>query len=195
MKKILLAIPTAKYIESDTFKSIFDLDVPEGYELEFQHFFGYQIDQVRNLIASWAVNYDYLFSVDSDIVLPKDCLTKMIASNAPIIAGVYIQRIPGEHNIEVYGFHPSGATPRLKFEQIAGRVHNVAAVGMGCCLINSDVFRAMKYPWFTYHAALDHNKTISEDVDFCLKARARGFHTFVDGTILCDHIGTTRFKV
>lgn len=195
MKKILLAIPTAKYIESDTFKSIFDLDVPEGYEIEFQHFFGYQIDQVRNLIGSWAVNYDYLFSVDSDIVLPKDCLRKMLAVNVDIISGVYIQRKPGEHNIEVYGFHPSGATPRLHYAQIAGKVHNVAAVGMGCCLIKGDVFREMRYPWFTYHSALNHDNTVSEDVDFCMKATKRGFHIFVDGTIHCDHIGTTRFRV
>ncbi len=33
MKKILIAIPTARYIEAETFKSIYDLEVPEGYDL------------------------------------------------------------------------------------------------------------------------------------------------------------------
>jgi hypothetical protein len=58
-KKILIAIPCKNDIEADTFKSIYDLEVPEGYETEFQYFYGYAVDQVRNLIAHWVVNaYD-----------------------------------------------------------------------------------------------------------------------------------------
>jgi hypothetical protein len=61
MKKILIAIPTARYIEAETFKSIYDLEVPEGYEVTFQYFYGYRVDQVRNLIADWVVRgFDYL---------------------------------------------------------------------------------------------------------------------------------------
>jgi hypothetical protein len=51
MKKILIAIPTARYIEADTFKSIYDLEIPTGYETTFQTFYGYRVDQVRNLIS------------------------------------------------------------------------------------------------------------------------------------------------
>ena len=40
MKKILIAIPTNKFIEPSTFKAIYDLKVPEGYKTEFQFFFG-----------------------------------------------------------------------------------------------------------------------------------------------------------
>lgn len=38
-KNILIAIPTAKYIESDTFKSIYDLIIPEGCKVTYQHFY------------------------------------------------------------------------------------------------------------------------------------------------------------
>ena len=60
MKTILIAIPTNKYIEPETFKAIYDLEIPEGYTTTFQYFYGYQVDQIRNLIANWAVKYDYL---------------------------------------------------------------------------------------------------------------------------------------
>ena len=62
MKKILIAIPTNKYIEPETYKAIYDLTVPEGYKVEFQFFFGYQVDQIRNLIAKWGepVSYTHL---------------------------------------------------------------------------------------------------------------------------------------
>lgn len=53
MKTILIAVPTNKYVETETMKSIYDLIVPPGYKTELQFFYGYQIDQIRNLIAEW----------------------------------------------------------------------------------------------------------------------------------------------
>ena len=78
IRTILIAIPTDKYIHPETFKSIYDLVIPIGYKIEFQYFYGYRIDQVRNLIADWGKNYDYLFAVDSDIVFPKDTLELLL---------------------------------------------------------------------------------------------------------------------
>ena len=67
MKTILIAVPTAKYIEPETFKSIFDLTVPDGYHTEFRFSTSDQVDQIRNLIADWATRFDYLFAVDADM--------------------------------------------------------------------------------------------------------------------------------
>ena len=63
VKKILIAVPTAKYIEPETMKSIYDQIIPEGYQTELQFFYGYQIDQIRNLIANWMENKDYDYLV------------------------------------------------------------------------------------------------------------------------------------
>jgi hypothetical protein len=51
MKKILIGIPTNKYVETKTMKAIYDLEIPEGYTTELQFFYGYQIDQIRNFIT------------------------------------------------------------------------------------------------------------------------------------------------
>lgn len=192
-KRILLAIPTNKYIEPDTFKSLWDLTVPDGYELEFQYFYGYQIDQIRNLIAHWAVAYDYLFCVDSDIVVPKDSLVKMLAAKKDIISGLYIQRIPDQQILEIYLKAPQGAT-NAKYENIKNSgIIEIAACGMGCCLIDSKVIRTMPYPHFVYKSAIDHAHTFSEDIYFCFKARELGFTVWADTSIHCEHIGQTRF--
>lgn len=195
-KKILIAIPTNKNIEVETFKSIYDLEIPDGYTTEFQFFWGYQIDQIRNLIADWAKRYDYLMSVDSDIVLPKDTLKKMLAADKDIISGLYIQRIPNTHTLEVYMDTPGGGNINIPYEYINGRgIVEIAACGMGCCLIKSEVFRKMEYPHFLYTSALNHRDTVSEDVYFCMKARANGFTVWADESIRCDHIGQTKFCV
>jgi FkbM family methyltransferase len=190
-KKILIAIPTAKYIEPETFKAIYDLDVPDGYETDFQFFFGYNVDQVRNLIAHWAQHYDYLFSIDSDIVMPRDTLTKFLKHDKDIVTGMYIQRIPGTHALELYGFNG-----RIPYEVIKNQgLVEIDGCGFGCVLVKSEVFKKVGYPQFVYHSAIDHKDTISEDTDFCRKARENGFKIFVDTSVKCGHKGTTWFNV
>jgi FkbM family methyltransferase len=195
-KKILIGIPTAKYIEVDTFKSLWDLTVPEGYELDFQYFYGYSISQIRNLIADWAKRYDYLFSVDSDIVLPKDTLVKMLDADKDIISGLYIQRKPGEQILEVYMSTHGGGCTNIPYSRLEKHsVVEIEACGMGCALIKSDVFRKVPYPHFYYKEALTMAETVSEDVYFCRKAKQHGYTVWADATIKCDHVGSTKFSL
>jgi glycosyltransferase involved in cell wall biosynthesis len=196
-KKILIAIPTARNIEAETFKSIYDLEVPDGYETTFQYFYGYSVDQVRNLIADWTVNgFDYLFAVDSDISFPKDTLKKLLARDRDLVSGLYIQRKPGQHVLEVYKFNDIGGVTNIPIEEIQGRgLVEIASCGFGCVLIKAEVFRAVGYPQFVYHSAINHANTISEDVDFCRKALSKGFSLWADTSVLCNHTGSWTFQV
>jgi len=196
-KRILIAIPTARNIEPDTFKSIYDLKVPEGYIADFQYFFGYNIDQVRNLIAHWIVNgYDYLFSVDSDISFEPDTLEKLLKHDVDMVSGLYIQRKPGQHILEVYEHNGRGGVSNIPYEKIKGRgLVEIASCGFGCVLVKSQVMRAVGYPYFEYHSAIDHANTVSEDVDFCRKALVKGFKIWADTSIQCRHTGSFTFTV
>ncbi len=195
MKKILIAIPTNKYVETETFKSIYDLIIPEGYSTQLEFFYGYQIDQVRNLIAEWGKHYDYLFCVDSDIILPNDCLVKFLKADKDIISGLYIQRKLGEHTLELYAKTKAGFRNIQIDEIINYGIVNIGACGFGCVLINSNVLRKMDYPHFVYKSALDHAHTFSEDVYFCQKATDLGFTVWADESVKCPHIGSTKFIV
>ncbi len=192
MKKILIAIPTARYIEADTFKSIYDLEVPEGYNTTFQTFYGYRVDQVRNLIADWVVRgFDYLLAVDHDVTFQPDTLKKMLQHNVDVVSGVYRQRVPEQH-IEIYDMNQQ----RMKIEALVGRgLVQIGGCGFGCVLVKKEVFVKVGYPQFEYHPALDHNNTISEDNDFCKKVTNAGFSIWCDPSILCGHIGSTTMHV
>jgi FkbM family methyltransferase len=196
-KRILIAIPTARNIEPDTFKSIYDLTVPEGYETTFQYFFGYNVDQVRNLIADWVVKgFDYLFSVDSDISFNSDTLVKLLSHDKDVVSGLYIQRKPGQHILEIYEPTPSGGVSNMPYGKLKGRpLVEIAGAGFGCVLIKAEVMREIGYPQFEYHSAIDHNNTVSEDVDFCRKAREKGFKLWADPNILCRHTGSFTFNI
>jgi FkbM family methyltransferase len=194
MKKILIAIPTARYIEADTFKSIYDLEVPEGYETTFQYFYGYRVDQVRNLIANWVVRgFDYLFAVDHDITFPPDTLKKLLAHDQDLVSGVYRQRLEPQM-LEIY--EPFGG--RMSTENLYAKnwkLIGIGGCGFGCVLVKKEVLAGVGYPQFEYHPALDHNNTVSEDTDFCKKAMAKGFKLWCDPTVLCGHIGSTTMHV
>lgn len=192
MKRILIALPTNKNVETETFKSIYDQIIPEGYKTQLEFFYGYQVDQVRNLIADWGKRYDYLFCVDSDIVLPKDALSKLLKADKDIISGVYIQRIPGKRIVELYEDYQGGQR-NILIDEIPEGLMKVSACGFGCVLIKGHVLNTMEYPHFLYKSALDHNFTYSEDTFFCNKAKESGFEIWADTTIQCGHKGTQFF--
>lgn len=197
-KRILIAIPTNRNIEAQTFKSIYDLIIPDGYVADFQYFWGYQVDQVRNLIAHWTIQngYDYLFAVDSDISFERDTLLKLLSHNRDIVSGIYIQRIPGTHIIEIMRKNPHGGVTHIDWNTIKGQgLVPIDGCGFGCVLIKSEVFKAIPYPHFLYHSAIDHKNTLSEDVHFCNQARDRGFTLWADASVICDHIGSWTFAV
>ena len=192
MKKILIAIPTARYIEPDTFKSIYDQIIPKGYKAEFQCFFGYRVDQVRNLIADWVINgYDYLFAVDADMTFPPDTLAKLLSHDKDSVSGLYRQRLEPQA-LEIYDINHQ----RISVDQIRSKkLVQIGANGFGCVLIKREVFVKVGYPQFEYHVALNHANTISEDADFCKKATTAGYTLWCDPTISCGHIGATTLYV
>lgn len=197
-KKILIAIPTANDIKPNTFKAIYDLIVPEGYETHFQYFYGYAVDQVRNLIASWVEkgDWDYLLAVDHDISFSPDTLIKLLSHDKDIVSGVYIQRFPDRHIIEIFERNATGGYTHIPWDRIKGQgLVEVGACGFGCVLVKKHVMTAIGYPQFKYSPALDHSQTFSEDLDFARKAYDKGFKLWCDTSILCDHHGSHTFKV
>jgi GT2 family glycosyltransferase len=83
----------------------------------------------------------------------------------------------------------------MSIEQLREPFVEIGGCGFGCVLVKKEVLEKVGYPQFVYHSALDHNNTFSEDLDFCRKARSKGYKIFADTTIRCDHHGQRVFKV
>lgn len=199
-KRILIAIPTDKYVETECFKSVYDLTIPEGYETDIQFFRGYMVDTVRNYSANYTIQngYDYLFSVDSDIILPQDTLVKMLNAKKDIITGVYAQRRPDMHRIEIYSQDASMGEWQAMWEKLPDGISEIQACGFGCVLIDAKVLHGMDQPWFYYNSGDSWNNPeilTSEDLYFCNHAKDKGFKVWVDKSITCPHVGQTHFNV
>lgn len=200
LNTILICIPTYETVCPETFKAVYDLDVPEGFERpDFQFVKGYGCDIARNKCAKLAIegNYTYLMFIDSDVVVPKKCLCHMTEYDCDICMGAYPRNNSATRQTEVfldtaYNFYDENnvTLPMLeKFRSVSSRV-NVKGGGMGCTLIKTSLFEKLSYPYFRY-VQYDDGDTLSEDNYFCWQAKKRADALIqLDTRISCKHKST-----
>lgn len=149
------------------------------------------IDRMRNMCAKLALeaDYDYIMFIDDDVIVPIDCLKKMLAADKDIIAGHTIIR--GYPFNSMIFKHP---TPediqkldylnKWKPEDLDEKgLLNVDAVGFSLCLIKVSLLKKLHAPFFV--TGTNH----TEDIYFCMKARQFVPETsiFVDPSIETMH--------
>ena len=75
----------------------------------------------------------------------------------------------------------------------------IDAGGTGCMAIRRDVFAAVGFPWFRWPEQHDPAtgtvQWVSDDVDFCAAARAKGFRVWCDGRVRPGHLKWTDLKM
>lgn len=204
MGKILLAIPTSRFIENETFRSVYNLNKPEGYDVELTIVPGYSVHQARNIIVQQAIdgNFDYVFFVDADIILPQDILKGLLEDDKDIISGYYVKKIEGQNICELFGNPPNVDNPEIlsnilenDLPKISG-IFGVKACGFGCTLIKTEVFKKVmekKPEDLCFDYVFKKNTMCSEDILFCKRAGEIGIETFVDTRYRCGHIGIKLF--
>ena len=198
MAKILIAVPHGGMIEVDTFASVYNMRRPDGHEVVFKSFYGYNIDHVRNAISDHAIKegFDMVLFVDSDMTLPRETLERMVSANVDIVSGVYVKK-NDEKTIPVAMIKELGKEPRyLTPSEISGNgMMEVDAVGFGCVLVKTEVLKRIGYPQFQYRQALEVKNTTGEDIDFCLKAKYRNFRIYLMTDLLLGHIGRKKYTI
>lgn len=205
--KILIAVPTFENIYPDTFKSIYGLD-SAGHEVFFDYIRGYDVATARNKIAQAAIDEgaDYVLMVDNDVVLPEDVLVNMTDDLKDVCLGYYAHRdtdnIYRGRTSVCKLLQPDGSkyfNYPLESEYTAAELQElrrsgtkklqIHGGGMGCALINVDLFRRLNYPWYDWVNYADDNRgSLSEDLYFCERCRKKGIPIYTDTRAACGHI-------
>lgn len=202
MKKITIAIPTNRGVNSLTFQSLLELVANASRKYNLHCIVpeeGYTISENRNYIAVQALNNksDYLLMCDDDMVFPPDTLDTLMA-NQKDICGV--------------AYHSRGSSNKIKY--VGGEIMSIAeinkreyinlktnkepkykktfecyATGTGIILIKCDIFYKIPRPWFEFEWYPTGQCKEGEDWMFCLKAKKIGFKIFTDPTIKIGHLG------
>jgi len=130
-------------------------------------------------------DYDALMTIESDTIVPKDALRRLIAVDADVAYGLYAFR----HGFPMWsaftllrkdkGF-PINTDPK-KAKEAWGKVIDVEGVGNGCTLIQRHVMEELEFKWSPgefgccdWHLSLD--------------CQERGFTQKCDLGLICGHI-------
>jgi hypothetical protein len=152
---------------------------------------GTVIDKARNELVAMALkdNCDFILFVDSDIIMPKEGIDCLINMDVDISSGLYFSK--GKPYMPVARVKDGDRHFFLEdFEY--NEIFEISGVGMGMCLIKTDVFRNMEYPYFKLEwREKDGIKyQIAEDLYFCEEALKKGYKTYLNTGVVCQHWGT-----
>lgn len=168
--------------------------VPQGAKL---HLFTSQgtliADQRQNLVKeALKVNADYVLFLDTDMRFPKDAFDRLVAHGKPIVAANYsTRRLPPKP----VAFANERCDQHVYTLEKSTGLEKVFAVGMGCMLIDTKVFRKVPTPWFQIGYSSKSHDFYGEDIFFCHQSGKHGFDVFIDHDLSKEvrHIGNLEF--
>lgn len=189
---IAICIPT-RYQNSPLATNLAKLPCLRGYRTELVRCWELPVDQARTYLVQEALkmNADYVLFIDDDVCLPIDGLTKLITNieknNIDIITGDYIIKNKPEHSIHLQ-LNEKGMVNELeRIENQDSLIKSNWLIGLGCCLINIDLFKQAKPPWFVCHTGTNDEGS-SEDSHLTEMSFINGFNVYIDKSIKCLHI-------
>lgn len=142
----------------------------------------------RNIIRQKVLDegYEYFFSLEQDVVPPKDVIQRLLSHDKRIVTGVYFSY---QTNNDVTLLVPllwkkvKGEEVRFMLERevLEPKLMEVGACGLGCVLIHRGVLEKVKFRY-------DKNDKGFDDMWFCKDASNAGFKIFADTSVKCKHL-------
>jgi hypothetical protein len=139
--------------------------------------------------------FTHLMLIDSDMVFPPTALHALMRRNVDIVGASYRAR----HDAHPRFYFPLGVFvpgTNLPAAQDPGDLkgnQTVAALPSGMMLIKRKVLEALDYPFFFMTYGSVPGEDMSNDINFCLKARKKGFqvHCDLDLSAQIEHLAVT----
>jgi len=170
-----------------------------------------EIGDARNAAVDYALKSgaEYIFFRDNDTFARPEALATLFSLRADIAGGIYYNKQWPSEPL-VFKYPQMGGYKDWRF----GDVVECDAIGMGCCLVRTEVFEKIPPPWFrtirgatefAVEPVMDWAKKqmdallspdnihgdMTEDIYFCLKARAAGFKVYAHAGVQCAHLDTS----
>lgn len=189
MTRVLLFCATNR-LEPETIAAIHGLQFEGVLDIMFTHDNPHGEYSAQNIIHNYhkaeritkAEGYDYLFTVENDIIPPPDALCKLLALDADIAYGVYCFRrgkpliniVRHDDTMESYGL-PGHIR---QWGKVFGSVVPCSGLGLGCTLIKRRVLDIVPL-----HSASGGDA----DTQLALDARKAVLTQIADTSVLCGH--------
>jgi hypothetical protein len=155
---------------------------------------GSEISSQRQQLVEQALqtNATHILWLDSDMKFPSDIIDRLLSHDKDIIACNYSTRVAPHR--------PVAFTSMIDMDdrllETRG-ISEVFAVGMGCMLVNIDVYKNMSKPYFSVSWNSDYTSLEGEDLFFCKKARTKEYKVWIDNesSQFISHVGTREYTL
>lgn len=145
----------------------------------------------RNILREYAIknNYDYLLSLEQDVIPPKDIIERLLESNKKIISGVYFAYnfYQGKHQLlPLIWVDFDEKTKKMfyldKAKLWSNEVVKITTCGLGCVLIHKEILKKFKFRYDSNY------KEGFDDMFFCKDLREKKIEIYADTSIKCKHL-------
>lgn len=189
---ILIGIPSKDKIDIETAISIANLDW-DGHYVDYTHADGagvYGVAQARNRLCQKAIDgqYDKLFMIDSDMIVPVDAIKMLLDPDVPIVTGCARYKNDSMRAPLFKGFQDSTGSDAWLWDEIPAGRFSIANGGVACAMIDVDLLLKLPRPWFVWEER-ENGTYCGEDIGFYEKVRGAGVTPQADGRVKCGHIG------
>ena len=180
----------ANYIKSKGFKVLRSRKLINSYET---------LKEAYNVLRGYFLEkgYTHLFSLEQDIIAPKQTLTKLLSHNKDIISGLYYL---GDTPCVMVGksvLVTPGREREFRFEKTyfkydfidkkkleTDKLLEVYCAGLGCMLIKRKILEKIRFRLWSNECY----RQVHNDMPFSQDCRSRGFKIFLDPNVKCGHL-------
>ena len=193
--KLGIAIPLTADKEYTQFWDSFTLLQKPDYIYIRPPFRGH-IDDIRNAMVMQGLKQEctHLLMLDTDqIYYNRDMINILLNDIAERdVVGTVVHRGYKPFDPLVFRFGDKGLIKVPDDEVYSGDIIEVDAIGCGCVMYDTKVFKEINFPWFDDIArkagVAGGNNPPGEDINFSYKLRNKGFKIHVNTSIKIDHI-------
>lgn len=187
--KVMIGVPTAEYARrADFYDYLNILNKPGGTLCTLTH--GQSPARGRNIMVHQALetNCTHFFTLDDDMAFSPDTLIRLLEHDKDIVSAFYLMRAWPHQPILFNEVKEDGGCIWYYPEDKDKGLISILNCGLGCVLINMDVFKKMPEPWFTLgEYEKDH---WCDDITFFNRARKLGFNLFCDLDVVTGHMAS-----
>lgn len=149
-----------------------------------------RIVKSRNKLRQYVLDngFDYLLSLEADVVPPFDIIQRLLVHNKDVVSGVYFNNLEKDGRIQTLmllwvnrGDDKNTIYHVSETELANPRLIEVAMCGLGGVLISRKVLEKVEFRYDKAFVSFD-------DVWFCKDVKANGFSIYGDTGVVCRHM-------
>ena len=179
-----------------------NLPVLRGYRTSLFNITNLPVDEARTNLVQQCLknNCDYVLFIDDDVVPPIDGLVKLIEhiekDHIDIISGDYPLKGDIIHSIHLQLDEDGMVNELERINHKSNLIKNNWLIGLGFVLIDVNIFKQARPPWFLCHSKNPNNQnSVNEDAHFSELCHQNGFNIYIDRDIKCLHLDFENQKV